>query len=37
MMSQREEIIAKILEVLKTTGGRELDLIYVFARSITKK
>lgn len=37
MMSQKEKIIEKILEVLRTAGERELDLIYVFARSITKK
>lgn len=37
MMLHKEEIIAKILEVLKNAGERELDLIYVFACSITKK
>lgn len=37
MMSMRKEIIAKILEVLKTSGERELELIYIFANSITKK
>ena len=37
MMSRNEERIEKIMELLKDAGERELDLIYAFILSLTKK
>lgn len=36
-MSQDQQKIHKLVELLKTAGDRELELIYVFARSLIGK
>lgn len=36
-MSQNEDRIEKIMELLRVAGERELDLIYAFVRSLTNK
>lgn len=36
-MSQNQEKIHKIMELLKTAGEREIEIIYAFIRSLTSK
>lgn len=37
MMPHKEEIITKIMELLRNTGEREIEIAYAFIRSLTKK
>ena len=36
-MSQKEEKIKKIVELLKAAGEREVEIAFAFIRSLTKK
>ena len=37
MMSQNEKRIDKIVELLKTAGERELEIVYAFILSLLRK